>query len=148
MVPWCNWIGIHSEILIDRKILTMMESPDCIYMFFGLSVLTHWGWDKTVSILQKTFPNHFLYDSQCSLIQISLKFVLKSPVDTKPSSVQIMIWHQIGSKPLFKPTMARFISTYASLGLNELIEHLYFSTCTDSIYSCVGRKHIFLSCSD
>ena len=46
------------------------------------------------------------------LIQISLKFVLRSPIHNKPSLVQVMAWHQIGNKPLSEPTLTRFTAAY------------------------------------
>ena len=39
----------------------------------------------------------------------------------KPFFVQIMAWHQTGSKSLFEPMMTEFTGAYiVSLGLNEL----------------------------
>ena len=39
-------------------------------------------------------------------IEISLKFVPKSPINSKPVLVQIMVWHRTDNKPLFEPMMA------------------------------------------
>ena len=46
--------------------------------------------------------NENLYD----LIQISLKFVQKFPINNKPALVQTMAWHRTGDKPLYEPVMA------------------------------------------
>ena len=53
----------------------------------------------------------------CILVKISLKFVHKCPIDKNPILAQIMAWHRIGDKPLFKPIHWRI---YAALGRDEL----------------------------
>ena len=40
-------------------------------------------------------------------IQISLKFVLRSPIDNKPALIRVMVWCRIGRKPLPEPMMTR-----------------------------------------
>ena len=45
-------------------------------------------------------------------IQISLKFVLKSPFDKKPALVQIMAWRRPGDKPLSDPILTQFTDAY------------------------------------
>ena len=42
----------------------------------------------------------FLNESDCILIQISLKFVYRDQIDNKSALVQVMAWHQTGAKPL------------------------------------------------
>ena len=46
------------------------------------------------------------------LIQISLKFVLRSPIDNKPAMVQVMAWRRIGDKPLPELMLAQFTDAY------------------------------------
>ena len=41
----------------------------------------------------------FLNENLCILIRISLKFVLKGPIDNKPALLQTMVWRWTGSKP-------------------------------------------------
>ena len=43
--------------------------------------------------------------------QISLKCIPKSPVDNKPTLVQVRAWRRTGDKPLPEPMMT--MSTYA-----------------------------------
>ena len=66
----------------------------------------------------------FLYENWCALIQISLKFVPKGPINNipLPAMVEIMAWCQTGDKPLSELTMVEFTDAYicTSLGLNEL----------------------------
>ena len=45
-------------------------------------------------------------------IQISLKFVSKSPIDNKPALLEVMALCRTGNKPLPEPMMAQFTDTY------------------------------------
>ena len=51
------------------------------------------------------FKYIFLYENDRIQIQISLKFVPKSPIDNKPALAQVMAWRQTGDKPLPEPMM-------------------------------------------
>ena len=54
----------------------------------------------------------FVNENFCILINISLKFVPKGPIDNNPALVQIMAWRRIGDKPLSEPVLTRFTDTY------------------------------------
>ena len=54
----------------------------------------------------------FLNENDIILIQISLKFVPRSPIDNKPALVQVMAWRRTGDKPLPEPVMTQFTDTY------------------------------------
>ena len=54
----------------------------------------------------------FLNENDRILIHISLKFVPRSPVDSKSALVQVMAWCRIGNKPLPESMMIRFTDTY------------------------------------
>ena len=58
----------------------------------------------------------FLNENSRIPIQISLKFVHKSPTDNKPVLVQVMAWRRTGDKPLPEPMMTQFTDAYAALG--------------------------------
>ena len=45
-------------------------------------------------------------------IQISLKFVPRSPIDNKPALVEVMAWRRTGDKPLHEPMLAQFTDAY------------------------------------
>ena len=45
-------------------------------------------------------------------IRISSKFVAKSPVDNKPTLVQVTAWRRIGDKPLPEPVLPQFTEEY------------------------------------
>ena len=49
------------------------------------------------------FKGIFLNENVWILLQISLKFVPKGPIDNIPSLVQIMAWRRPGDKPLSEP---------------------------------------------
>ena len=42
----------------------------------------------------------FLDENDIILIQISLKFVPRSPIDNKPALDQVMAWRRTGDRPL------------------------------------------------
>ena len=48
----------------------------------------------------------FVSENSSILIQISLKFVQKGPVDNKPALAQIMAWRWTSDKPFSEPMMA------------------------------------------
>ena len=71
------------------------------------------------------FPNNifkciFLNENAWILINISLKFVPKGPINTILVLVQIMAWCQPGDKPLSEPMMVSLLMHIYALGLNEL----------------------------
>ena len=55
---------------------------------------------------------HFLKENCWISIKISLKYVLKSPIDDMPTFVQIMAWHRTGVNPLSEPTMDYVADAY------------------------------------
>ena len=61
----------------------------------------------------------FLNEDDRIWIEISQKFVPRSPIDNKPALVQVMAWCWIGDKPLPEPMMAQL--TDSALGGDELI---------------------------
>ena len=58
------------------------------------------------------FESIFLNENDRILIQISMKFVPRSPIDNKPALVQVMAWSQRGDKPLPKPTLTQFTGAH------------------------------------
>ena len=63
----------------------------------------------------------FMNEKFCILIQISLKFVPKGPINNIPALVEIMAWRQPCNKPLSEPMLTQFTdaSWYATLGGDE-----------------------------
>ena len=58
------------------------------------------------------FKRIFFNEKFCILIEISLKFVPKGPIDNNSALVQIMAWRWIGDKPLSEPMLTRFSDAY------------------------------------
>ena len=54
-----------------------------------------------------TYKCIFLNENVWIAIKISLKFVLKGPINNIPALVQIMAWRRPGDKPLSGPMMVR-----------------------------------------
>ena len=54
----------------------------------------------------------FLNEDDRILNEILLKFIARSPIDNKPSLVQVMAWHWIGNKPIPEPMTTQFTDTY------------------------------------
>ena len=54
----------------------------------------------------------FLNENDRIVIQISLKFVPRSPINNKSALVQVMAWHQTGNNPLPEPLMTQFTDAY------------------------------------
>ena len=71
--------------------------------------LTHLSLDKMAAILaDENFTCIFLNENDRILIQISLKFVPKSPIDYKSALVQVMAWRRRGDKPLPESVLTQF----------------------------------------
>ena len=58
------------------------------------------------------FKRIFLNENVRILIQISLKFVPKRPVDNKSALVRVMAWRRTGDKPLPEAMMTQFTDAY------------------------------------
>ena len=54
----------------------------------------------------------FLNENNRITIQITVKFVPRSPIDNKPALVQVMAWPQTGDKPLPEPMLTQFTDAY------------------------------------
>ena len=66
-----------------------------------IAYLTHLPLDKMAAILADDILNCiFLNKNDRIPIQTSLIYVPWSPIDNKPTLVQVMAWRQTGDKPL------------------------------------------------
>ena len=67
------------------------------------------------------FKCSFLNENNWNSIKISLKFVLKGPIDNIPALIQKMAWRRSGAKPWSEQMVVSLLMhIYASLGLNVL----------------------------
>ena len=74
--------------------------------------LTHWGRRRQNDrhFADDTFKRIFLIENVRISIKISLKFVLKSPIDNIPALFQIMAWRRPGDKPLSEAMMLSLLT--------------------------------------
>ena len=54
----------------------------------------------------------FLNENDRIPIEISLKFIPRSPIDNKPAMVSVMAWCQRADKPLPEPMLTQVTDTY------------------------------------
>ena len=54
----------------------------------------------------------FLTQNERILIQISLKFVSRSPIDNVSALVQVIAWHRTGANQLPEPMLTQFTDAY------------------------------------
>ena len=54
----------------------------------------------------------FLNENDRIPIPISLKFIPRSPIDSKPALVQVMAWRRRGDKPFPEPLLIQFTDAY------------------------------------
>ena len=92
-----------------------------IYIYNSKAILTEWGCNKMVDVLQMKFSNAFSLNENlctCILIKISLDFVF-----IKWSLVQAMAWHQIGAKPFLSWTMVQFTDACMCIVWRQCVEY-------------------------
>ena len=54
----------------------------------------------------------FFNENDRIVIQISLNYVSRSPIDNKSALVQAMAWHRTGNKPLPEAVLIKFTDAY------------------------------------
>ena len=72
-------------------------------------------------IFLTTFSNAFFNENVSISIKISLKFVLKGPINKVPALVQIMAWRRPGDKPLSELMMIR-LPTHICVTRSQLVD--------------------------
>ena len=78
-----------------------------------VGVLTHLPLDKMAAVLaDDIFKCIFLNENDRVPIQSSVQFVLKSRIDNKSASGQVMAWRRTGDMPLPEPMMAQVTDAY------------------------------------
>ena len=77
------------------------------------NILSRLHLDKIAAILADDISKWiFLNENGRIPTQISLKFIPKSPVDNKPTLVQVIAWPRTGDKPLPEPMMTKSTDAY------------------------------------
>ena len=69
--------------------------------------------DKMAAILADDIFKYIFWNENESIpIQISLKFVLRNPIDNEPALVQVMAWCRTGDKPLPEAMLTQCTDAY------------------------------------
>ena len=79
----------------------------CALILYKLHELAHWGRDKWTPFRRRHFQVHFWNENVWIPINISLKFVLKGPINNITAFVQVMACRWPGDKPLSEPMVVR-----------------------------------------
>ena len=117
-----------------------------IFLFKWLSLFPNWG--QWVNTLRQRQDGHhftdkciFLHENIWILIEISLKFVSKGPINNIPALVQIMAWRRPSDKPLSEPTVVNLLThihvTQPQWGKTAMMHTVLKTFCT------VWFVHIF-----
>ena len=90
---------------------------------------------KAAILAENIFKCIFVNENDRILLQISLKFVPRSPTDNKWALVQVMAWRPIGDKPLPEPMIAQLTDAYmqhngelSDGGFPPFIHQAYFNS--------------------
>ena len=101
-----NFSQVNSGTRLSKRISTSHTTPP-----------TQWVWLDTLRprkngrhFADDVFKCIFLNENVWILLKISLKFVLKGPINNIPSLVQIMAWRRPGDKPLSEPMMVSLLT--------------------------------------
>ena len=90
-------VGSCTKLFGDRHIVVWIKAKQnfhrTVKWISGLNVLTHWGRDKMVAILQTTFSNHFFNENVWFSAKKSLNFVPKGSIN----SIPVLIWILFGT---------------------------------------------------
>ena len=100
-----NFPGTNNQIAYARHVCTSDWVIAYAMPQMSQEELTHWGWDKMVTI----FKCIFLNENVSIVIKISLKFIPKGPINNIPALVQTMAWHWPDDKPLSEPMMVSLL---------------------------------------
>ena len=90
-------------IALHRVMRIVINFPFCKYLISAVNSLM--SRQNRRHFADDVFKCNFLNENVWILIQISLKFVPKGPINNISALVQIMAWRRPGDKPLSEPMM-------------------------------------------
>ena len=148
-----EWISYFVTLYNAHAFLSMpsmlvKKGPVMYFIFQSMRpdkpYLTHWCLDKMAAISQTTFSIAFSWMKNVRiLIEFSLKFGPKGPINNIPALVQIMAWRRPGDKPLSEPVMVSLLTHICVTRpqwVNTLMLRQYCSYCADDVF-----KYTFLN---
>ena len=103
-------IQTFSFIKIHLKMSSGKWWPFCL----GLNVLINSSphGQMAAILADDTFLCILLNENDRIPIQISRRFVPRSPIDNKPALVHVMAWRRTGGKPLSEPILIQITDSY------------------------------------
>ena len=157
------WIFSTTPTIKEKQIILESDISNLIQMYRYVIIsapLIHWGRDKIDAISLPTFfKSSFLNENIWITIKLSLKFVLRIPINNIPALVQLMSWCQPGYKPLSEPMMVRLsphicvIRHSASMSEHfkcQISEASFMTSCGDQKswqpVKLLWRKHVWFCC--
>ena len=96
--PWATWV--RWGVTRPQQNTTKHKICDHSHFYLHIEAKTKWP-----PFSRRHFEMDFFNENAWISIKISLKFVLKGPINNIPALVQIMAWRQSGDKPLSEPMM-------------------------------------------
>ena len=115
---------------------------------------TEWGQYKNVQQFpDDVFKFTFFNENYCILIQFSLEYVTKGPVDNTPALFQIMAWRRRGVKPLSVPAdlnqwwLSLLARLFASLSPNGLTGWRTLALATFFMIFFINTMKKYFTCS-
>ena len=110
-MEYLGYNDVRVPVLVTNRATTMWV------ILASLTYKTVQGYIKSLRLrqngrqfLDNIFKCIFLNENILILIKISLKFMLKRPINNIPALVQIMAWHWPGDKPLSVPMMVSLLT--------------------------------------
>ena len=110
-MEYLGYNDVRVPVLVTNRATTMWV------ILASLTDKTVQGYIKSLRLrqnghqfLDNIFKCIFLNENILILIKISLKFMLKHPINNIPALVQIMAWHWPGDKPLSVPMMVSLLT--------------------------------------
>ena len=114
---YCMSVAVNCRYKLIWKFHTTCVDPsqlmDSLVECVCKDVCVHLPLDKMAAILaDDNFKCIFMNENDRIQIRISLKFVPRSPIDNKPTLVQVMAWHCRDNKPLPELMLTQFTDAY------------------------------------
>ena len=143
------------EIVINFQILSMLctnQSLNVSSTVISTRPIHHWRICIFVNTLRPrqngryfaddTFKRIFLNETFRFLIEISLKFVPKGPINNIPSLVKIMAWRRSGDKPLSEPMMV-WLLRHICVTRPQWVNSLSPGGCGCELQKCHFQTHCY-----
>ena len=89
-------------------------------------ILSHYDPDFAHDIFKCFYLNEYFWSST----NIALNSIPNGQINNTPALVQMMSWRRPSGKPLSESLLLIYWRMYASLGLNEPSNTVYFTQCT------------------